>query len=123
MSKLRHYILSGHDVIPCIHLMAWADWMQNANRQVAVTICHDGRRVSTVFLGMDHQFMEGGPPLLFETMVFRKDTSIDEICERCSTWEQAERQHLRVVAQVHIEGEEKASEPIKLWGSGNGDSD
>lgn len=26
--------------------------------------------VSTVWLGLDHQFMEGGPPLIFETMVF-----------------------------------------------------
>lgn len=27
--------------------------------------------VSTVFLGMDHSFDESGPPLLFETMIFR----------------------------------------------------
>lgn len=26
--------------------------------------------VSTVWLGLDHQFMPGGPPLIFETMVF-----------------------------------------------------
>lgn len=26
--------------------------------------------VSTVWLGLDHQWMAGGPPLIFETMVF-----------------------------------------------------
>ena len=45
--------------------------------------------ISTVFLGINHNWGEGDP-ILFETMVFGGD---EEICERCSTWEEAENQH------------------------------
>ena len=39
-----------------------------------------------------------GPPLLFETMLF--GLIMDQSCWRCSTWEEAERQHAEVVALV-----------------------
>jgi hypothetical protein len=29
--------------------------------------------ISTVWLGLDHGFMRGGPPIIFETMVFAND--------------------------------------------------
>lgn len=46
--------------------------------------------VSTVFLGIDHSM--GGPvPLLFETMIFVDGDS--KYCERCSTFDQALKQH------------------------------
>jgi hypothetical protein len=53
--------------------------------------------VSTVFLGLDHNFGEGGAPLLFETMVFGLP---GEDCRRYSTWAEAEEGHARIVAQV-----------------------
>jgi hypothetical protein len=46
--------------------------------------------VSTVFLGIDHNF-GNGPPLLFETMVFGGE--YDGYCKRYSTWEEAEGGH------------------------------
>lgn len=48
-------------------------------------------RVSTVFLGLDHQFDDDGPPLLFETMIF--GGKHDGYQERYSTWEEAEAGH------------------------------
>src|SRR5262245_14898324 len=46
--------------------------------------------ISTVFLGLDHQWMDG-PPLLFETMVF--NGPCNEFQERYSTWKEAEEGH------------------------------
>lgn len=51
-----------------------------------------------MFLGLDHQFGDG-PPLLFETMVFKGESAFagEEFCERCSTWTEAEAMHQRGV--------------------------
>ena len=51
--------------------------------------------VSTVFLGIDHAFM-GGPPQLFETMIFRKGKAGEADGQeqwRWHTWEEAETAH------------------------------
>jgi hypothetical protein len=58
---------------------------------VAKTDLPDGRRVSTVYLGMDHSFGDG-PPLLWETMVFPEAS----ICERHETLEQAIQGHREI---------------------------
>ena len=59
--------------------------------------------VSTVWLGLNHNYADG-PPLIFETMVFgREDAgkSGDEcFCERYSTEAQAVAGHSRVVEGV-----------------------
>ncbi len=54
--------------------------------------------ISTVFLGLDHNFFDRGPPLLFETMIFGGEHN--DYQERCSTWEQAEAMHKRATALV-----------------------
>ncbi len=96
------YILVGRKPIKA-SLKVWAKWMQTANRSVALTEgLVGGKRVSTVFLGIDHGYsggLEGGPPLVFETMVFEKDEWADIECERTSTWEEAEKVHEAMVAK------------------------
>ncbi len=53
-----------------LELMAWATAFEDAeNKQVAHDVLNNGKRVSTVWLGLDHQFGDG-PPLIFESMVF-----------------------------------------------------
>ena len=89
------YILRGKKPVKCNDLLKWGRWLQTADRVVAQT-SGDCLTISTVFLGLDHSF-GGMKPLLFETMVFGQD---DEICERCSTWEEAESQHARICADV-----------------------
>ena len=63
-----------------------------------------GRRVSTVWLGLDHSFGREGPPLIFETMLFERDSWSEEDVARHSTLEEAEAGHRRMVAKALSEG-------------------
>lgn len=93
-----HYILDGHTPKPC-DLMTWARFFEDANnRRVAHTLIGP-YRVSTVFLGLDHNYCESGPPLLFETMSFGPEGAPDDcqMQQRYSTWDEAEAGHAAVV--------------------------
>lgn len=93
------YILKDRIPVACDDLLTWARWFEGAERVVHQENVGE-LFVSTVFLGLDHQFV-GGPPLLFETMVFGKAGAGDDIYQaRCSTWEQAETQHAEAVEWV-----------------------
>jgi hypothetical protein len=94
---LGRYILDGHQPVSCEDLMTWGRWMADADRCVARTIQGDVW-VSTVFLGLDHNFHFGGPPQLFETMAFHGDEGED--MDRYSTWEEAEAGHAEMVRKV-----------------------
>jgi len=55
-----------------IELMEWAKLLEDNNYKVIKQeTLPDGTGVSTVWLGLDHQFGKG-KPLIFETMVFSK---------------------------------------------------
>lgn len=71
--------------------------------------------VSTVWLGLDHNWMPGGRPIIFETMVFDQGTtetinlgggdreyhpSLDEFSRRYCTEDEAMAGHKEVVAEV-----------------------
>jgi len=77
-------------------LLAWGRWMETADRHVRETMQGDNR-VSTVFLGLDHQFGEGRP-ILFETMVFGGPHDGEQ--DRYSTWVEAAVGHERWVKLV-----------------------
>lgn len=65
------YRLEGHRVVACpIH--EWGAWFESHSEEriVAQDDLADGHRVSTVFIGMDYGWGDG-PPVVFETMVFR----------------------------------------------------
>ena len=97
MKTTGKYILNGHDPTPCDDLLDWGGWMEKGDRIVKQETVN-GTWISTVFLGIDHQY-GGGPPLLFETMTRRPDGTWDRQ-ERCSTWEEAESQHAAMVQEV-----------------------
>lgn len=84
---MHHYRLNGHTPVPCT-LEEWARGNRE-DRRVAAT-AKDGVSVSTVFLGLSHNFGDG-PPLLFETMIFGGPH--DEYQTRCSTWDEAQQMH------------------------------
>jgi len=93
------WYLDGHTPVGTDDVMVWSrnfDKPDKGGRAVGKSTIGDVF-VSTVFLGVDHNF-GGGPPLLFETMVFRG--SLDECQWRYSTWEEAEAGHAAVVAAV-----------------------
>jgi len=82
-------------------LMAWADWIEThwkTDRVFKQEQVGDSK-VSTIFLGLDHSFGSGGPPVLWETMAL--GGKLDQEQERCSgTREQAEAMHARMVERV-----------------------
>ena len=90
------YVLDGHEVRPASDILEWGVKFRQ-DRVVAKTQVSETILVSTVFLGIDHGFSVDRPPLLFETMVFGDGE--DDLMGRCSTWEQAEEMHKRVVGK------------------------
>jgi len=94
---LEKAILIGHRVVEC-NLMTWARWFEAASHLNERHVGNDdvgGMRVSTVFLGMNHQW-GNGPKLWFETMVF--GGPLHEMTQRYTTWEQAEAGHKFILA-------------------------
>ena len=89
------YILEGKEPV-AVDLISWASWYGKADRKVKKDKVGDVS-VSTVFLGLDHQWGDG-PPLLFETMVFGGE--LDQEMDRYSTWEEAESGHAKMVERV-----------------------
>lgn len=80
-------------------LTKWGKWLQNAKRHVAYEKIGDVR-ISTVFLGSDHNWGDG-PPVLWETMVFCHGHPLDQEQDRCSgSREQAEAMHAKMVERV-----------------------
>jgi hypothetical protein len=89
---MRHYILEGREAVP-VGLLRWARWFETAYRHIGQTESCNGF-VSTVFLGLDHNFLGNGPPILFETLVFGGEW--DGEMFRYSTFEEAVEGHYRV---------------------------
>lgn len=93
------YKLDGHNPVPCEDLVEWAMDLGNDDiRRVAYTELPDGVQISTVFLGLDHNFSGEGDPVLFETMVFGGEHNHEMV--RYTTWEEAEKGHAEMVKKV-----------------------
>lgn len=92
---LHLYILGSNGIpAPEPDALRWAAWFENPDhRRIADTALFGNVRVSTVFLGMDHNFFFEGPPVLFETMIF--GGPLDREIWRYATIEQATLGHER----------------------------
>lgn len=97
-----HYILKDKNPVPVDDVLTWARWFEEASRSkeriVAQEKVTETVEVSTVFLGLDHNFLGKEPALLFETMVFGGD--LDGEQDRYSTWEEAEAGHQEMLKRV-----------------------
>lgn len=63
--------------------------------------------ISTVYLGLDHRFLQGGPPLIYETMIFHDDSGfMEHYQQRYSRSVVASETHQRIVKVMkdHFEG-------------------
>lgn len=95
-----------------IEMMEWSLLLHTPGyKRVALTEVCEGIEVSTVWLGLDHDFFGHGPPLIFETMIF---VTLDEPIEafgriisregtetyRYSTENQAQAHHDQLVAEL-----------------------
>jgi hypothetical protein len=104
-----YYDRQGHP----LDLQAWAHKLEDMDYKIVRQDHVDGHFVSTVWLGLDHG-MFGGPPLIFETMIFdqRADAhSFDEVyCERYTTEDAARVGHDRAIEWLHEQLTPKAIE-------------
>ena len=88
----------NHTPVACT-LAEWGEMIQDINsRQVARSELGE-ISVSTVFLGLNHNWGDG-PPLLFETMIF--DGEHDEEKWRYATWDEAIAGHKEACALAGI---------------------
>jgi hypothetical protein len=114
MKTTGKYILKGKKVYECKELLEWSNWFEKTSktkeRVVKQNMLPNGFYVSTVFLGLDHNFSGNfsgkGKPLIFETMVFddlfKADSrSLDEEMyqDRYSTWDEAMTGHIKTKRQ------------------------
>src|ERR1043166_7122750 len=93
-----HYFLNEDKTYKPCDLFTWANQLEKIEKHVAEHEVNDCR-ISTVWLGLDHQYTSDGPPLLFETMGFNLDGN-DTYCRRYSTWQEAEEGHKEAIAWV-----------------------
>lgn len=95
----RHYVFIDKKIRQ-VSWLEWAKWFEEVgNRRVAKTNLSNGICISTVFLGLDHQFGQG-PPILFETMVFRGQ--FDGWRWRYCTYKESIIGHKRVVKNMRF---------------------
>jgi len=78
------------------------DINQSASNILAKTeleINNEKVRVSTVFLNLNHNYSDQGPPVLFETMIF--GGKHDSYQDRYTSYEDAMRGHYAVVDRLN----------------------
>lgn len=93
--------LVGTEVVNC-SLEEWGRFFNSPERHLAKDLVGE-HFVSTVFLGMDHSFLDG-PPLWFETMVFcqkeHHNCQWDDECRRYSTHAEALAGHQKIIKEL-----------------------
>jgi len=96
LQRPRYYDLDGSP----LELMEWARLFELRSEPAGgwrialdegIGVC-----VSTVWLGLDHNYSPAGPPLIFETMIFGGEH--DQYQERYSTKEEAIEGHKKACA-------------------------
>lgn len=103
---LDRYILVNREPKSIDDIHIWSMWMADEdNRRVALTELEDGTFISTIFLGLDHNFWAEGPPILFETMIGKEDkltgaTKYTDDQWRYATWDDAMNGHQRAIRKA-----------------------
>jgi hypothetical protein len=94
---MKKYVLMNKMPVLCDDILEWSkNYEQNRiiKQEYILNIF-----ISTIFLGLDHNFFNNGPPILWETMVFGGKLNGEQ--DRCSgSWEQAEKMHSEMVIKV-----------------------
>ncbi len=99
MLRSFYYILENGIPKLAISMQEWGQWWEKTDRTVAKTKIRKVL-VSTVFLGLNHQWGDD-PPLLFETLVF--GGIFDGEMERYSTLDEAKAGHEAMVERIRAE--------------------
>jgi len=95
---MNYIIDENKNIVQEPDLIKWANWYETHNRHIGKD--YVGRaKISTVFLGIDHNLNRVGPPILWETMIFGGPLDMEQF--RCAgSWEQAEAMHEEAVETV-----------------------
>ncbi len=113
----HQYILDDNgEPVPCDDVEVWARWFERASRDRSRIIAQDlderdpakTVKVSTVFIGLDHQWGDG-PPVLWETLVF--GGVLDGEMRRYTSRAEALRGHQAMCERVTATGGAKAPPP------------
>jgi hypothetical protein len=95
MDRPLYYKLEGKQTVAVDSVASWSATFRTDEDRIVAQDRHGDTWVSTVFLGMDHNYGDG-PPILFETMIFVDKTGKYEAAEyqtRCSTYDEAVDMH------------------------------
>jgi hypothetical protein len=103
----EHYVLNDDHTVRPAELMEWATAFNDMEKRRVARDQIGDVWISTVFLGLDHQYGEG-PPLIFETLI--SGGAYDQDMWRYSTWDEAVAGHQ---AAVDLVRSEEPSEPSK----------
>lgn len=97
---MQHFILAPDGEPTPVDMETWARWFEQniATRVVAKTYIGDDVQVSTVFIGIDHNWSGQGDPLVFETMIF--GGLWDEYQWRYTLRTEAQARHDAIVAAL-----------------------
>lgn len=101
---IEYYRRDGTPIGDTDAYIAYRDNVDQDDKRVAEDTVGD-YWVSTVFLGLNHQWDPGEPPLIFETMVFPNEQNSDQLgeewyMERYSTEAEAVVGHDQIVAKI-----------------------
>ena len=102
------YILGKRNKAIKVSIDEWAQWLESIRGTTKKFIAKKnikGKRVSTVFLGLDHAWMEGQKRQIFETMIFENDSYSEIYMARYSTYKEALRGHKKAIKWVSSHSE------------------
>ncbi|MFW7348337.1 MAG: hypothetical protein ACODTU_19800 [Pigmentiphaga sp.] len=94
------YKLVDRRPVPCADSKEWWEWFRTTDRHVADTRLDD-IRVSTAFLGLEHNPLPDGRPALFETEMNVNGEA--NPLRRYAVWEDAEAGHAEIVRMIKAE--------------------
>jgi hypothetical protein len=103
---LQNYILENGK-IRMADITEWAMWFENVDNRRIERTTSDDFDVSTVFLGIDHNFSEEGPAILFETCILEGPEQIQGNIYRYATMGEAKTGHRAIVDALKLHAAEK----------------
>jgi hypothetical protein len=98
---IGNYILVDKKPVLVEDILVWAKSFEERDSRKVKFDSFSGKEkmnVSTIFLGIDHNFETEGDPVLFETMIF--GGYYGEYQMRYCTWDESEKGHVEAVKMI-----------------------
>lgn len=108
---MKSYLLDENNVPYEVTMEEYSKRIHDIKR-VALDYVNDSIKISTVFLGWDHSFLDESEPILFETMIFGGE--YDDFQRRYTTYNEALQGHNEAVEMVKQSLTPKTTENGKI---------